>query len=89
MGEFVKTINITLTDKVKDLVTKYKEDYVAVLYLKVPSAVNQDVRNELKACPEQTELIKQELQVKTEFAYYELRELTVGPCERSTRQHEV
>ncbi len=80
LEEFVKTINITLTGEVKELVTKYNDYYVAVLYLKVPSVLSEDLRNQLKLCPEQTERVKQALQEKTEFNYIEIRELADGPC---------
>ena len=80
LEEFVKTINITLTGKVKELVTKYNDYYVAVLYLRVPSVLSEDLRNQLKLCPEQTERVKQELQERTEFNYMEIRELAEGPC---------
>ncbi len=80
LEEFVKTVNITLTGKVQELVTKYNNYYVAVLYLKVPSALSADLRNQLKLCPEQTERVKQKLQEKTEFSYMEIRDLIEGSC---------
>lgn len=86
LEEFVKTINVTLTEKVQELVTKYNDYYVAVLHLKVPSALNEDFRNQLKSCPEQTEKVKQELQEKTEFDYMEIRDLTEGPCQEPLQE---
>lgn len=86
LEEFVRTINITLTGKVKELVTKYKDYYVAVLYLNVPSALNADLRNQLLQCPEQTENVKQKLQEKTEFKYSEMYGLTAGPCQAPLEQ---
>ncbi len=83
LEEFVKEINVTLSGKVQDLVTKYKDYFVAVLYLRVPSAVNEDLRNQLKLCPAQTEHVKQQLQEKTEFTSLEIRKLAEGPCSES------
>jgi hypothetical protein len=83
LEEFVETIDIELTGDVKELVTKYKDYYVAVLYLSVPSAINFELREQLKECPEQTENIKNELQEKTEFTYEEINDLTSGPCRES------
>tara|TARA_Y100000310_G_scaffold336110_1_gene419820 strand:- start:205 stop:1590 length:1386 start_codon:yes stop_codon:yes gene_type:complete len=86
LEEFVKTINITLTGKVEELVTKYKDYYVAVLYLKVPSALDEDLRNQLKLCPEQTERVKQELQEKIGLEYKEIKKLVQGPCSEPLRK---
>ena len=86
LEEFVKTVNITLTGKVQELVTKYNDYYVAVLSLKVPSVLNEDLRNQLKLCPEQTERVKQELQEKIEFNYKEIQELTEGSCEEPLQE---
>ena len=75
LEEFVKTINITLTGEVKELVTKYNDYYIAVLKLKVPSVLDENSRNQLKDCPEQTQRVKQALQEKTEFNYEEIGQL--------------
>ena len=82
LEEFVKTINITLTGEVQELVTKYQDYFVAVLRINVPSALNEDLRNQLSLCPEQTERAKQALQEKTEFNYEEIYELAEGPCRK-------
>ena len=76
LKEFVETINITLTGKVEELITKYNDYYVAVLYLKVPSAVDKHTRDQLKSCPERTEKVKQALQETSKFNFDELSELT-------------
>jgi hypothetical protein len=80
LDEFVKTINITITEKVQELVTKYNKYYVAVLYLNVPSVLDEKSRNQLKTCPEQTEQVKKALQEKTVFSYGEINALTGGIC---------
>jgi len=76
LREFVETVNITLTGKVEELITKYNDYYVAVLYLKVPSAVDETIRDQLKSCPEKTEKVKQALQESTTFNIEEISELT-------------
>ncbi len=63
LDEFVKTIDINTTDAVRDLVVKYKDYYVAVLYLKVPSVVNESDIELLEKCtPDALEDIKNSLQ---------------------------
>ncbi len=86
LEEFVETIDIELTEDVNKLVTKYNDYYVAVLYLKVPSAISAESRLQLKACPEQTERVKQALQEKTEFDYFEIMELVEGSCAEQLRE---
>jgi hypothetical protein len=75
LEEFVRTVNITLTGEVKELVTKYKDYFVAVLYLNVPSVMNEFERLKLRECPE-ADNVKKALQEKTEFSFDEISELT-------------
>jgi len=86
LGEFVKKINITLTGEVEKLVTKYNNYYVAVLYLNVPSVISEDMKSQLKSCPDQLENVKEALQTKTEFSYDDIWNLTKGDCEEPLRE---
>lgn len=77
LDEFVKTIGIETEGKVKDLVTKYKDYYVAVLKIKVPSLISEDKINYLEGCaPAALETIKNELSQRSEISYYELESMT-------------
>ena len=73
LDEFVKTVGIETEGKVKDLVNKYKDYYVAVLKIKVPSLVSEDKINYLENCaPQALETIRNELSQKTEISFNEL-----------------
>jgi hypothetical protein len=76
LEEFVETVNITLTGEVEELVTKYNDYYVAVLYLSVPSVLDADSRFGLELCPEKTERVKQLLQEEAVLDFEEIQELT-------------
>lgn len=77
LSEFVKTLNVSITDKVKELVARYQDYYVAVLKLKVPSAVAEADLAYLKSCtPNGLEKVNQKLTTQTEFTYDEVGHLT-------------
>jgi hypothetical protein len=86
LEEFVKTINIPLTGKVKELVTKYKDYYIAVLCLKVPSVINEnDISFLENYMPDGLERIKDEFSNKTDFKFNEIyqlidKEITKSSC---------
>jgi hypothetical protein len=86
LEEFVKTINIPLTGKVKELVTKYKDYYIAFLRLKVPSVINENDISFLENCmPDGLERIKDEFSKKTDFKFNEIyqlidKEITKSSC---------
>jgi hypothetical protein len=86
LDSFIKSIDIKLTGEVSKLVEKYKDYYVAVLKLSVPSALDAESRQQLKSCPEQTEKVKQALQEKSEFSYSEIESLTSGTCQQPLRK---
>jgi hypothetical protein len=78
LDEFVKTIGIETEGKVKDLVTKYKDYYVAVLKIKVPSLISEDKINYIEGCaPSALETIKNELSQKSEISFSELESMAV------------
>ena len=84
LEEFVKKINIPLADKVKELVTKYKDYYIAVLRLKVPSVINENDINFLENCmPDGLERIKDVLSKKTEFKFDEIDQIIDKEIARS------
>ena len=59
LDEFIKTIGIETEGKVEELVTKYKDYYVAVLKIKVPSLISEDKITYLENCaPQALEIIK-------------------------------
>ena len=76
LDEFVNSLGINVTDKVKDLVTKYNNYFVAVLRLQVPSLISEDKMNYLESCaPDVLEGIQNELSQSSETSYNELQSM--------------
>jgi hypothetical protein len=83
LDEFVKSVGIELEGQVKDLVEKYKDYYVAVLRLRVPSLISEDKMSLLESCaPRALELVQNELKTESEITFYELerRAMSVSNC---------
>lgn len=77
LNEFARQINTTLTDKVKELVNKYKNYYVAVLTLNVSSVIDENQIKYLETCmPQGLERIKDQLSQDKELSYDDLDQIT-------------
>ena len=77
----VQKLNLNMTGEVEKLITKYKDYYVAVLYLKVPSVIDPATTNMMKSvCPQDLENVKKFLQEHTEISYQQKRDLISGAC---------
>jgi len=81
LEQLVRQLNIPLSGDVQNLVTKYKDHYVAVLKLNVPSVLDEKSRNFVNYnCAAQAATIRKELETKTSFTESEIYQLTAGTC---------